>query len=54
MTPLKFFQSSIVLEDLYLFSLLWHSLFHYALEHLVILIFFENLYQMDSEILTYS
>ena len=48
-----FFQSSIVLEDLYLFSLLWYSLSHYTLEYLVMLIFFENLYQMDSEILVY-
>jgi len=29
-------------------------LFHYALEHLVILMFLESLYQEEFEILTYS
>jgi len=32
-TPLKIFQSSIILDDLYLVSLLWHFLFYYALEY---------------------
>lgn len=51
---LKFFQSSIVLEDQYLFILTIHFLFHYTLEHLVILTFLENLYQIESEILICS
>ena len=53
-TPLKIFQSSIILEDLYLVSLLWHFLFYYVLEYLVILTYWENLYQIDLEILAYS
>jgi len=51
---LKFFQSSIVLEDQYLFSLTLHFSFHHTLEHLVILTFLENLYQIESKILVYS
>ena len=51
---MKFFQSSIVLEDQYLFRLVLHSSFHHALEHLVMLTFFEDLYQIESEILVYS
>ena len=41
MNPLKFFQSTIVLVDQYVFSLVLHFLFHYALECLVMLIFLE-------------
>ena len=34
-----------------MFSLIQHSLFHYTLEHLVILIFLENLYYQNSQFL---
>ena len=54
MIPLKVFQFSIILEDLYLVILPLQSLFYHALECLVILIHQENLHQTDSEILVYS
>jgi len=46
MTPLKIFQFSIVLENLYLVNLSWHFSFYYVLECLVTLTYQENLYQI--------
>ena len=51
---LKAFQSSNCLNVLYFASLIWHSLFYQALEYLVILMHFEYLYQMTSDLFTNS
>ena len=52
--PLKSFQSTKDLEEQYTFSLTLYFSFYHALEHLVILIFFEYLYYRESEIDIYS
>ena len=54
MTLLNFFQSAIDLEVQYIFSLVLHSLFHYALECLVILTGLEYLFQRESDKDIYS
>ena len=51
---LKSFQLAIDLKEQYTFSLMLHSLFHHALENLVILIFFECLYYRESKIDIFS
>jgi len=51
---LNSFQSFNNLKTQYTFSFKLYSLFHYTLKHLVILIYSENLFQKDSEIVTYS
>ena len=51
---LNAFQFSICLDDLYFASLVWQSSFYYTLECLVILIHFENLYQIISDLFANS
>jgi len=51
---LKAYQFSNCLDVLYFTSLDWYSLFHQALEHLVILTYFKYLYQMTSDLFANS
>ena len=50
---LKYFQSDNNLDTQYIFNLILHSSFYYALEHLVILIDLEYLFQRDFKMITY-
>jgi len=51
--PLNFFQSSSNLDVQYIFNLVLHSSFHHTLDHLVMLVFLENLYPRWFKILVY-
>ena len=52
--PLKAFQSSNCLNVLYFASLIWYFSVNQALEYLVILMYFEYLYQMTSDLFANS